>query len=50
MAKTKEERQAASAALAGAQQFQESWRKFYVVQAAASSANSDAAGVPIGVC
>jgi len=46
MAKTTEERQAASAALAGAQQFQESWRKFHVMQAAASSANLDAAAVP----
>jgi TonB family protein len=47
MAKTPAEQQAASAALAGAQQFQESWKKFQAMQAAqAASGNVDAAEVP----
>lgn len=47
MAKTPEEQQAASAALAGAQQFQESWKNFQAMRAVqTASGNLDAAEVP----
>lgn len=51
MAKTPEERQAASAALAGAQQFQESWEKIQAIQASqpATDGRPDSGQmVPIG--
>jgi len=47
MAKTPEEKQAASAALAGAQQFQESWERFQAMQTsqAAGGSKVDSGGV-----
>ena len=50
MAKTPEEQQAAAAALAGAQQFQETWKKFKAMGASqASSANMNVPAAPKSV-